>query len=51
MVLINYHSHFKNVYSAANVAYFQQMQNSFLVVNSRYLFEMKKILKYLNYCI
>lgn len=51
MLLISHHSHVKNVYSAANVASFQQMQTSFLVVNSRYLFEMKKILQYLNYCI
>lgn len=51
MLLISHHSHVKNVYSSANVASFQQMQNSFLVVNSRYLFEKKKILQYLNYCI
>lgn len=42
VLLISYHSRVKNVYSTANVVSFQQMQNSFLVVNSRYLFEMKK---------
>lgn len=42
MLLISYRSRVKNVYSTANDLSFQQMQTSFLVVNSRYLFEMKK---------